>query len=1125
MAAGDERKVVTVLFADLVDSTVIAESIDPERLRSLLATYFRAMSEVLETWGASVEKYIGDAIVAIFGVPVVHEDDAERAIRAGLAMLHRLGSLNDELEPKHGVRLTVRIGINTGDVIVPADDRGGEFIVADAVNTAARLQTAAPGNSILAGPRTRDAARSGIEFGEPIELVLKGKSEPLRAWPVVRPRSEPERGIPGLRGPMVGRDTELASLRALLGEAIERAEPRLALIYGPPGIGKSRLVTELTALGDGGPTAPRVVRGRSLAPGQGGTYGALGEILRAVAGSDLDVASASSIAALRDGVSDPLRALGLDESELERTVVALGLTAGLDLSDRAGYLSPERAGQELQLAWPRLASALAKERPLILVLEDLHWAAEPLLEVVSAIVGRSAGRVLVVATARPELAERHPGFLAARDDTASITLRPLSDAAAAALIDGLLEVAELPAELRSEIVSRAEGNPFFVEELLRRLIDEGAIVAEGHAWRATSAATKVVLPDSIQGLLGARIDDLSPIAKVALREAAIVGRAFWLPAVAEQLGGPDAAVAAVHELEGRAFVVARPTSSVPGLVEYQFRHALIRDVAYASVAKARRGRAHAAAAAWLEGIAGAHVARFAETVADHYRAALLGDDADLAWLDDAAGHEVIRARAVPALLQGGDVTRRVGAPRRAAELHEAALALAVSSAERLAATEALADDLQYDYRPLEAVEHYRSLLDAFRAAGRDRDVSRITLKLAQTVVYRSASDTSAIPVSEIDAHIDEALTVDADPSIRGSLLALSGELSLLYRADGHEDPRSAVERRAALSQATAIAEELGDIELATAIEQTSINLAYFGDDWAGAREHTERLLRLESRTDDAAQKLSILLAGALGIADLDGRVVAAHELVRRAINLTATSHHYRLHVTAHYLSISYRAGAWREAEAILQEHLREARIEGISCPVVRAGVAMAGTIAGWQRRRSIGTDAIELIESKFGSDSFTSGAPVRLLEANGLPDRARALGVDAFERLQRPFSDDAIWPTLDVAVTLADWPLVERLVEMARATADGIAPHGPAADRAEGVLLGTRGDGAAARVRLDAALDGFTRLEMPFEVLVTARHLAAVPGLDATTREALGARAAGIEVDLGFALEGARAGG
>ncbi|HEY4634253.1 MAG TPA: adenylate/guanylate cyclase domain-containing protein, partial [Candidatus Limnocylindrales bacterium] len=644
-ARTEERKVVTVLFADVVGSTALGERLDPERMRAILAEHFAAMADVIATWGGTVEKFIGDAIMAAFGVPLVREDDARRALSAALEMIERLDGLNARLLERHGVSLTLRIGVNTGEVIAPVGDRVDQLIVAgDAVNTTARLQSAAEPGTILVGDRTWLATRDAFSFGEPRLLELPGKGAPVVARVLDGPLVEPIRGIPGLHAPLVGRDRELATLRSLLDESIERGEPRLAVVYGAAGIGKSRLVWELVQDTAARQSDSRVLRGRCLAAGHGITYWALAEILRSAVGIRLDDPAEVVSARLRDGLSELFSG---DPGDDDREVVgALATTAGISLpDDPLARLEPRAVDEAIGRAWPRFLTALGARGPVVIVVEDLHWAGSQLVETLTRMAGRSSGPVLIVATARPDFAEAQPGFGASVTGFTAISLNPLSSEQSVTLVEGLLAIADLPDDRRQAIVDRAEGNPFFIEEIVRRLIDEGAIVRDGDRWRATERARSMALPDTIHALLAARIDSLTTAERAVLHEASVVGKVFWPAPLHTALPTTDV-VGALRSLEDRGLVVARPTSTIAGETEYLFRHVLVRDVAYAALPRSRRARAHADVAAWTERLAGDRADEFGELLAFHYRAAVVGDDVDLAWTDEPDRHEALSRDAV-----------------------------------------------------------------------------------------------------------------------------------------------------------------------------------------------------------------------------------------------------------------------------------------------------------------------------------------------------------------------------------------------------------------------------------------------------------------------------------------------
>ena len=424
-----ERKLVTILFADLAGSTELGSRLDPERLRSLLERYFAAMAEVIESWGGTVEKYIGDAILAAFGVPTIHEDDAERAIRAAIEMLERLTDLNDDLADRYGETLQVRIGVNTGDVMAAVGGQLEQQIVAgDAVNVAARLEQAAASGTILVGERTRSITRAAFRFEGPISLDLKGKKGRTRAYEVTG--VDLDGGVPGggreLTAGLVGRERELGSLQRSLDMAIDAGRPRTAFVIGPAGIGKSRLLHEFVETATVARPELSVYRGRCLAAGHGVTYWALGEILRSVFGISLDDSAQIAADKLREGAAAILSALRLSDPEVRSTTFALATTAGIDMDDNPLLrMEPEEVGEQLARAWPRFVTAIAARGATLLICEDLHWADGQLIEMLERVAVRSIGPLLLVATTRPGSADEKAELRIRRDDHAGPTGAPI----------------------------------------------------------------------------------------------------------------------------------------------------------------------------------------------------------------------------------------------------------------------------------------------------------------------------------------------------------------------------------------------------------------------------------------------------------------------------------------------------------------------------------------------------------------------------------------------------------------------------------------------------------------------------------------------------------------------------
>ena len=592
--AGEERKVVTVLFADLVDSTAQAERLDPEDMRGLVSPYFTRVRAELESFGGTVEKFIGDAVMAVFGAPTVHEDDPERAVRAALEIRDWASQQNE---------LQVRIAVNTGEALVAlgADTGAGEGMVSgDVVNTASRLQTAAPVGGILVGETTYRATTGAVEYREVTPVEAKGKREPVPVWEVVGLREQADRAAT----PLVGRGPELSQLLDALARVREERGPQLVSLVGVPGIGKTRLARELVLAIQADPGAASWLLGRCLPYGDGISFIALAEMARSVAGILTSDSHEEATAKLR-GALDALPG-ELDTPWLEAHLRPL---VGLE-SESAGR------GEDSFGAWRRFFEALAERRPLVLVFEDLHWADPGVLDFVDHLVDWTSGvPLLVLCTARPELLERRPGWAGGKRNAITITLSPLSDEETGDLVAALLGGSELPAGLADRLLAHAGGNPLYAEEYARMLVERGFLLRENGSWRL--AEPDLPLPESVQGTIAARVDALPADEKAVLQQAAVVGKVFWLGAVAALADSErESAERLLHALERKEFVRRERRSSVAGDVQYTFRHVLVRDVAYGQLPRARRAESHLHTAAWLESVAGAE--ELAEQLAHHY---------------------------------------------------------------------------------------------------------------------------------------------------------------------------------------------------------------------------------------------------------------------------------------------------------------------------------------------------------------------------------------------------------------------------------------------------------------------------------------------------------------------------
>jgi len=686
---------VTILFADVTSSTALGERLDPERLQEVLATYFGAMREEIEAEGGTVEKFIGDAVMAAFGVPTAHEDDPGRALRAALRMRERLTLVNHDLDRRFGVTLQIRTGVNTGEVLAATNPPPGEpMVTGDAVNAAARLEQGAEPGHIVVAERTARAAR-GFRFRELGERDLRGRQGRVPAVELVEAAPTPlERGVPGLRAPMVGRDRELELLRSLYLRSADEGNPNQVTIYGDPGVGKSRLTNEFVAWAEAQDPAPIVVRGRCLPYGDGVTYWPLAEILKGLAGTqDTDPPEVAL---------DRVRRLGADlittEVAMNPTKATAAIAFSVGLEDPAFSFreaEPREVRLKMHTAWRSLFSALASRAPVVAVIDDIHWADPALLELLEELADRVVGPVLFVCPARPELSERRPGWGGGRRNVSSISLDPLSSEESDRLIELLLAIDDLPATVHARILERAEGNPFFLEEIVRHLIDEGSIARDGRRWRAIADIGDVRIPDTVQAVLAARIDLLDPIEKRALQRAAVVGRVFWPEPVGRLLNGDrDRLRDTLDRLEERELVLSRLSSSIAGEQEFIFKHVLTREVAYESLPRRERVGAHAAVARWIEETAGGRTREFLELLAYHYSEAYLASQDEA----DAANSDRLRRRAFRSLLDVAEEARRRFAVSKATAMTERALSLAVEPLERIEALEEMTVVARNDYQ-------------------------------------------------------------------------------------------------------------------------------------------------------------------------------------------------------------------------------------------------------------------------------------------------------------------------------------------------------------------------------------------------------------------------------------------
>jgi class 3 adenylate cyclase/tetratricopeptide (TPR) repeat protein len=677
------RKTVTVVFSDVAESTRLGSELDPEAVRSIMSRYFEAASGAIERHGGTVEKFIGDAVMAVFGIPTVHEDDALRAVRAVVEMRDAVDELNRELEREQGLQLRIRVGVNTGEVVAgdPAD--GQTLVTGDTVNVAARLEQAAGPGEILIGEMTRRLVQEAVSVEPTGPLALKGKEDGVRSWRLLELIEGSDRPARSPDPPLVGRRAELARLIEAYESAVRDARPSLFTVLGGAGIGKSRLARELEAsLAD----VAQVFTGRCLPYGDGITYWPLFEILRDLVGD----------------VEDPKPAIARLVAGQEGADAIAERIAGV-----LGYSTEAGTAEETSWAVRRLFESLARERPLVVVFEDLHWSEPTLLDLIEYIADWSHDVPLfLLGLARPELLEKRPRWGSGEQD-ASLLLEPLTAAESDALIDSLQGETTFPPETRRRVAVTAEGNPLYVEQMV-------AMLAEGDPLEE--------IPPTIQGLLAARLDRLSPEERAVIERACVVGKRFWTAAVAglSPESARDSVAANLKHLVRKDFIGPDDRPVVPGEEGFRFRHQLIRDAAYNGIPKGERAGLHERFARLIEERAGANVVEVEEILGYHleqavrYRMELGRPDEHVAALADEAAERLASAggrahargdaAAAASLLGRAAALLAEGAPARAKLVGElgSALVLAGDFAEAdVVLTEAIEAGAASDDRRLE----------------------------------------------------------------------------------------------------------------------------------------------------------------------------------------------------------------------------------------------------------------------------------------------------------------------------------------------------------------------------------------------------------------------------------------
>jgi len=869
----EERRKATVLFADLSGYTAVAERLDPESTKGMVDRALRRLGQEVERYGGTVDKYIGDNVMAVFGAPISHEDDPERAVRAGLAMQAAMGEINEQLaaNPMYGedVSFLLRVGINSGEVL--AGRVGDEYtVIGDPVNVAARLQAAGRPGSVTVGEITHRLTASSIEYTELEPLELKGKSEPVQAWEasaVLVPS-----GIRTTRAatPLIGRDDESALLFSTYERVVRERRPHLVTVIGQAGVGKTRLVRDLTERIAGSPEQPAVRVGRCPAYGSGIAYWALGEILR----GQFEVLDTDepevAFGKLRRGLEDLLEGTAADEPP-ERLAALIARPLGIEVpeaSDSTIGLDPEDPQQmrdRIFSAVRVLTEAVSERRPVLLVVEDIHWADEGMLDLIEYLARWLRGPVLLLCLARDELLDRRPGWGGGRRNATSLALEPLDSDQALSLVDALIPDPGAGenglADLIRQVADRSGGNPLFAEEMVNRMMEEGG-----------AATMTGALPETVHSVLAARLDSLEPAERHLVQHAAVVGQIFWEGSLQAAAEDEDLDLNAVlASLQEKDLVVRSAGSRLAGEHEYSFKHVLIRDVAYSTLPKAVRARAHFEVGTFIAETAGEHSEGVIALVAEHLsRAASLGAETGI----DEAERERINPMALAALEAAGDNAAGLYSNLEALGHYTTALELqGVDEAAMARIGEKQGDVALRLGRVDAAVEVWERALDFHR---REENLSRIGdlhRKIGAGLWHKGEREAS---IGHYQKGID--LLKDGPPCIE--LVRLYEEAASLYLHTG--DNMLAIY---AAEKALRLAERLG--ESAAASRAHLIFGRVFGriGNPEKARENLERSVEL-ARDSDPGEAIRALLALGNHLEVSEAKYGAAAEAYGEALALS-----------------------------------------------------------------------------------------------------------------------------------------------------------------------------------------------------------------------------------------------
>ncbi|MFN2525693.1 MAG: adenylate/guanylate cyclase domain-containing protein [Actinomycetota bacterium] len=1047
-------KLVTVLFADVVGSTKQAEHMLPEETRALMTDFFGAMSEEIRAEGGTIDRLIGDAVMADFGIPLAHEDDPVRAVRAARRMLERLAKWNSERDPESQIQ--IRIGINTGEVSAGGTLGEQLLVMGDAVNVASRLEQVAEPGTIVIGERTARSVRTHFELRALESLMVKGKAGSLTAFLV---EGERDAVAPELRAPLVGRETEFKKLQVALQHVRQDRKAQVVGLVGEAGAGKSRLLEEFVT---SSAAETRVTGGRCLPYGRGVTLWPLREILRGEAGLLSSDDGSAARAKIEQLVERELPEAALDR---ERAVAALAATIGLE-DAVAG--DPREVYRELVRAWRSLLAAMAETRPLIVSVEDVHWADETTLELIAELIERIKAPILFVCSMRPDLMTTHAEWMSSLHAYSAIHLDALPEEASDQLVSELLKTGSLSATLKERILTSAEGNPFFIEEILRRLVDEGSLVHRDEGWELGAEVSEVQIPDNVQAVILARLDLLEADERAAIQLAAVVGRTFWDGALRRLTPDRDTE-AILKKLRRREFINEKLTSAVAGQTEYRFKHLLTRDVAYESLPRKARGAAHVAVAGWIEQTV-ERPNELAEVIAHHYERGFR-----------LLGGEEARVRARSYCLEAARNALQRFAIAQAESLGRRAVELSTEGAERVEALDELGDLYVLTFKSDGAWEAYRAAMREIDPNDASQTPVFAHLAAKATIVpTRWRGTMENLPdVGELAELIDDGLAAAGDIDSADRSLLLSSKAFLLgvwYEKRGEDYAREAL----------AIAERIGNGDLASvAIDAAVVSLMAEGRWGEMYRLDSKRVELVPSFSDvrEVADAYAMTAESCRTVGHYGRAIEFARQGIERSRGLDAGSY---LHNLVERTYAQFFVGAWDDALA------GQAEIERLQAE----HGALPGPLAMWAYGVALLCSELRAepervarylnVVDEFNRHSQAAGR--RFNSYLGLPARAvahrggyeQARGWLTTERSY--FLSAHLEALTEILIAQRDWVGARDVIARARDEAEiGELRALPLfADRLEGIVL-LESDDHDGLMLLHRSTEGFAELGAPWE--------------------------------------------